>query len=850
MHLLRIVLYFFIVLSYSSCTKTAIENPSNPSPARTAEEELETFQLEPGFKIQLVASEPMVQDPVFITFDEDGRLWVIEMRGFMTDTLGSEEDKPIGRISVLEDIDGDGVMDKSTVYLDSLVMPRALGFFADGVLVSENLALWVTKDLDGDLKADTKTLLDSTYASSGNPEHSDNGLLRNVDNWYYNAKSRLRYKYKSGQWIRDTTEFRGQWGISHDDIGRLYYNYNWSQLHADMVPPNYFSRNPNHNPSTGIDHGVTLDRSVYPIRETPAVNRGYIPGVLSENQRLLEFTAACSPWIYRATLFPEEFYGNAFIAEPAGNLVKRNVLAQIGSKVEGRDPSPGREFLASTDERFRPVDFTTGPDGALYIADMYRGLIQHGEYLTPYLTEQTVGRGLEMPVHLGRIWKIVPDDKSSRANVKLSRASDSELIRYLSDEDGWYRDMAQRLLIERGNPKVKDELLKLTADNQARELGRFHALWTLEGLDLLDEHVLFQLLENESGLLQITSLRLLEPFAMKYSESRSRLAAVMRIHTLNASEKEALQLALSSHVLSARDQEEVLKPILTAYGSQAMIRDAMLSGLRQREYSLLRTLWNSSEWDHQDQNKEIFLEMLTTAVVKGGVNAELKSLIAMADSPGKELDWKQKILISGMSIEAANAKDRTPIALASEPSLFLRTDLPVDENRVGMLKRLFTWPGYQASEVLAIENQLDDKALKQFSLGRQKFMVGCAGCHGSDGGGDPRMGPPLAGSEWVTGDERRLAMILLHGLEGPIEVAGIIYDAPEILPVMPAHATMDDASIAAILTYIRNEWGNHAPPVSGRLVSSTRMTSQGRVYPWSAEELNKHMETLRSPDTK
>src|SRR5690606_15324517 len=121
---------------------------------------------------------------------------------------------------------------------------------------------------------------DSTYASSGNPAHSDDGLLRDVDNWYYNAKSRLRCKYQEGEWIRDTTEFRGQWGISQDDQGRLFYNYNWSQLHADLVPPNYLSRNPNHSASTGIDYGVAQDRRVYPIRATPAVNRGYIPGVL------------------------------------------------------------------------------------------------------------------------------------------------------------------------------------------------------------------------------------------------------------------------------------------------------------------------------------------------------------------------------------------------------------------------------------------------------------------------------------------------------------------------------------------------------------------------------------------
>lgn len=850
MHLTRILPYFFVLALIASCNEVKQEDPNNPSPARTASEELKTFQLEPGFKIQLVAQEPMVQDPVFITFDEDARLWVIEMRGFMTDTLGTEEDKPIGRISVLEDTDGDGQMDKSTVYMDSLIMPRALGFYAEGTLVAENSSLWMVKDLDGDLKADSKVLLDSTYASSGNPEHSDNGLLRNVDNWYYSAKSRLRYKYQNGDWIRDTTEFRGQWGISNDDQGRLYYNYNWSQLHADLVPPDYFSRNPDHTTSTGIDHGVALERAVYPIRETPAINRGYIPGVLNEEQRLMEFTAACSPWIYRAGLFPEAFYGNAFVAEPAGNLVKRNVLTREGNLVDGKDPHPGQEFLASTDERFRPVDFATGPDGALYIADMYRGLIQHGEYLTPYLKEQTVGRGLVMPVHLGRIWRVVPEGKELRKSTQLSEKTDSELVQFLSDGDGWYRDMAQRLLVERGNAQVKKELVGLVLDAQAKELGRFHGLWTLEGLGLLDEELLFEVLQKENGLLQSTALRLLEPFALRSANTRTRLAEAMKTAAKNASETEALQLALSSNSISPQAQGDVLKSILSAYGSQAMIRDAMLSSLDQREFGLMQNLWKTPDWTERDQNKEIFLEMLTTSIVKGGGEREMKSLLALADNPQGELDWKQKILISGMSIQAANSKDRNPIALQEEPSLFRRTDLPIDEGRLEMLRGMFRWPGYAPSEVVLAENKLDEGAMKQFALGRQKFLVGCAGCHGSDGAGATRMGPPLAGSDWVTGDERRLAMILLHGLEGPIEVAGKTYDAPEILPVMPAHATMDDASIAAILTYIRNEWGNHAAPVSRRLVASTRLTSQGRVYPWSAEELNKHIETLPPSDPK
>jgi mono/diheme cytochrome c family protein len=161
-----------------------------------------------------------------------------------------------------------------------------------------------------------------------------------------------------------------------------------------------------------------------------------------------------------------------------------------------------------------------------------------------------------------------------------------------------------------------------------------------------------------------------------------------------------------------------------------------------------------------------------------------------------------------------------------------------------MLKRLFSWPGYQPSAKLISTGNLDEKSMKQFADGRQKYLASCAGCHGNNGKGVSRMGPPVAGSEWVIGDEVRLSLIMLHGLEGPIEVNGKKYDAPDILPVMPSHSTMDDAVIASILTYIRNEWGNEAAPVTGRTVGSTRHLNQGRVYPWSAAELNKHMERL------
>ena len=595
--------------------KHLAEEGEGPSPERSPAEELSSFQLSDGLQIQLVAAEPMVQDPVVIMFDPDGRLWVVEMRGFMPDIDGNGEKERVGRVSILEDTDGDGQMDASKIYIDSLILPRSLALVPGGALVVENQSLWLTQDTNGDLQADTKTLLDSAYAGGPSPEHSGNGLWRNTDNWYYNAKSRFRYHLKDGKWLRDSTEFRGQWGISHDDEGRLYYNYNWSQLHADLVPPNYLTRNKNHTPTTGIDHGLTIDRRIYPIRPNPAVNRGYIPGTLDKEGRLLEFTAACSPFYYRATTLPKEYYGNVFVCEPSGNLVKRNVVEDKGILLTAHDPNPGKEFLASTDERFRPVFLTTGPDGALYVADMYRGLVQHGLYVTPYLREQTIQRKLVKPINRGRIWRIVPKGwKPSKAN-KLSTASSDELIATLSNANGWYRDVAQRLLVERGDNAVRASLEYLALDG-TNALARFHALWTLEGLNALDPNILFHLLNDRNALVRATAVRLLEPFARGNKDIRSKFGQVLLSVSKNAPLEQVLQMSLTAYTLDPGMSHQLLAGIVEKYDTSALIRDAVLSSLEDQEFTFMRKLWTSPSWQSSDPAKEIFLEMLTTAIVK------------------------------------------------------------------------------------------------------------------------------------------------------------------------------------------------------------------------------------------
>ncbi len=818
-----------------------------PSPPKTPTEELATFQVEPGFKIQLVASEPMVQDPVVIQFDSDGRLWVVEMRGFMNDIEGSTEDQPTGRVSVLEDTNGDGQMDKSTIYLDSLVMPRALALVPGGALVSENKSLWLTQDTNDDLKADTKTLIDGDYAKNGLPEHADNGLWRSVDNYYYNVKSRFRYRLTNGKWLRDSTEFRGQWGLSHDDEGNLYYNYNWSQLHADLVPPNYLSRNPHHTPTTGIDHGLTIDRRVYPIRPNPAVNRGYIPGTLGDEGQLLEFTAACSPLVYRENAFPAEYLGNAFVCEPSGNLVKRNVVRKNGLMLTAFDPHPGTEFLASTDERFRPVHMASAPDGGLYIADMYRGLVQHGAYMTPYLKEQTIQRHLVLPVHYGRIWRVVPDNWQPIKPRKLSLASSAELVVTLSSASGWQRDQAQRLLVERNDKLAAPALQELVTHGKV-PLGRFHALWTLEGMKQLDGKLLFSALQDENTLVKSTALRLLEPLAKKDAKIKTQLeTALANFSPAEESKAFTLQLALSAEVLSPQAALPILSRIADQEGNSPLVRDAVLSSLKNREFAFLQTLMKASEWQVHNQDKEIFLEMLTTSVVRKGNPTEMATLLSELNKKKTErgltnFGWQEKAILTSLSIQANNPK-LTPIKLAKAPEILTMKMEGVDGSRLASLSALFEWPGHKATVATTQKkNPLSEEDRKIFALGRQHYLTTCAGCHGTDGAGMNRFAPPLIGSQWVLGDEKRLSLILLHGMEGPVDVMGKIYDTPEILPVMPAHSTMDDGALTAILTYIRNEWGNDAGAVGRRTVGTTRLTSQGRVVPWTAKELDAHIE--------
>ncbi|MFY9343604.1 MAG: dehydrogenase, partial [Planctomycetota bacterium] len=436
-----------------------------PAPAHTPAAEQATFRLAPGFRVELFAAEPMVADPVAANFDLAGRLWVVEMRGYMNDLDATDERAPNGRVVVLTDRDGDGAADGSTTFLDGLVLPRSVLPLRGGALVVAPPELWWCPDADGDLVADGKVAVAGGFeAGLDNPEHSGNGLLWGFDHRIHLANDQRVFRPTATGFVAEPGAGGGQWGLSQDDRGRLWFNYNEDWLRCDLVPGRNGPRAANLGGLPLLNHRVVPTRTVWPIRITPGVNRGYQPGRLVD-WVLAIHTAVCAPHVYRADLLPCD--GDVFVCEPAGNLVRRFVLREHDGVLRADNPyeAEKREFFASTDERFRPVSLLTGFDGALWVVDMYRGVIQHRNFVTTFLKKQIEQRGLERPIGLGRIWRVVPDAlRPPNAGPRsLADVAAVDLVQVLAHPNGTLRDLALRDLVQRRATAVAPGLRALFA---------------------------------------------------------------------------------------------------------------------------------------------------------------------------------------------------------------------------------------------------------------------------------------------------------------------------------------------------------------------------------------------------
>ncbi len=556
----------------------AIRKSIEDVPVLEPDDAIKKMHIEDGFEVKLVAAEPLIAAPVAMSFDKKGRLWVVDMMDYMPDTSGTGEDAPTGKVVILTDVNNDGVMDSSKIFLDSLVLPRAICLIDGGILVAEPPKLWYY-DIKNE-KPVNKKLVDSTYAAGGNVEHQPNGLLRAIDNWIYNAKSDKRYKKQGSKWLIERTHFRGQWGICQDDYGRLFYNTNSENLLGDYFMPGLGAQNKNQRSVSGYVEKIVEDNRVYPARPTPGVNRGYMEGVLDDSLRLVNFTAACGPVIYNGGLFSEKYHNNAFVAEPAGNLIKRNILTDTGYIVNGKEAYEKKEFLASEDERFRPVNLLVGPDGALYIADMYRGIIQHKTYLTPYLKNEIKERQLTKPLNCGRIYKVVPV-KSQAKNVQLAN-NPQQLVQQLQSTNAWVRNEAQQIIIDSNYTTTSPALHQLLHVNNPVTVA--HAMWTLQGLKMLAEDDVLPLLQHNNRLIRMEALSVL-PAVLNNSNYQKFMPAVQQVINDNDS-LIAPYIGFLMYYIQPFNPglaNQVLFSLIKKYPSNTYVADAVISNLQNKE---------------------------------------------------------------------------------------------------------------------------------------------------------------------------------------------------------------------------------------------------------------------------
>jgi putative membrane-bound dehydrogenase-like protein len=553
-------------------------------------------------RIELVAAEPEIESPVAMAFDEDGKLWVVEMRDYPN---GPEPGRPPeGRIRVLEDLDGDGRYEHSRVFADRLLFANGLMLWKGGAVVTAAPHILYLKDRDGDGRADQREILYEGF-SAQNPQLRVSHPKLGLDNWVYVAnglRGGMVKRYKDRRDAGPTAEtvnisgrdFRfdlvhdrseaisgmGQYGNSFDDWGRRFVCDNQHHLRHVVLPNRYLARNP------FLAVGAVLE-DVSELQPGPLGSGGVVYPIsrnwTTSNLHAGHFTAACGVSIYRGDSLPAEHRGAAFTCEPTGNLVHEEILRPHGATFRSRPARDKVEFLASTDDWFRPVSLAHGPDGALYVVDMYRAVIEHPEWMPPELKQRP---DLNLGKDRGRIWRIVPvGHKTTAMRPNLGHAATVELVSLLGDANAWRRTTAQRLLLERQDRAAIEPLRKLCI-NSDRPLARVHAAWMLEGMNALDADLVALLLRDEHPGVREQALVLCERWLPNSAAIQKEALAL----AADADTRVRYQTALS---LGEWDEDRIvpaLAKIGTADADDRWTRAAVASAVPKRAGALLTVL--------------------------------------------------------------------------------------------------------------------------------------------------------------------------------------------------------------------------------------------------------------------
>ena len=480
---------------------------SSKAPPLSPEDSIATMEIQPGYSITPVLTEPVIHEPAAIAWDGNGRMYVVEMRTYMQEIDGKDQLAPTSRVSRHEDTDGDGVFDHHTVFADNLSLPRMVLPLLDRVIIRETntLDLKSYQDTDGDGVADKIELWHEGGGRGGNLEHQPSGLIWNIDNWLYTTYSRHRYRFTNGEVVQEPLPHgSGQWGLTHDDEGRIFYSSAGGENPAmDFQRPIIYGQ------LSLPGEQANNFREVFPIDDVPDTQGGR--GRLRENNSLNRFTASCGQSIFRGDRMVDDLIGDLIICEPVGRLIRRAKVTNDAGRIEVSNAYDQTEFIRSTDPNFRPVNSATGPDGCLYIVDMYRGIIQEGNWVREgsYLRDVVQEYELDLNIGRGRIFRIDHETTERGPQPRMLDESPAELVAHLSHTNGWWRSEAQKLIVLHGDRSVVPALETLATSGES-SLGRLHALWTLEGLGAVSNELLSAKFQDDDPRIRSAAVRISE----------------------------------------------------------------------------------------------------------------------------------------------------------------------------------------------------------------------------------------------------------------------------------------------------------------------------------------------------
>ena len=611
----------------------SVKGPLSPTAA------LQQLQVASGLRLELVASEPEVIDPVAIRFGGDGRLWVVEMRDYPHGPAAGEP--PRSRIKVLRDTDGDGRYETATIFANELLFVTGIQPWRDGVIATMAGQVAFLKDTDGDGKADHSETWFQGFAQE-NTQLRANHPRFGLDNHIYIANGlrggtvvdprdpKAKPLALSGKDFRfDPTTFAyesltgpGQFGLTFDDFGNRFVCTNRNPLKHIVLEERYIARNRGYAPSA----------TAYDVAKAGAESRVFAisRAWTTSNLHAGQFTAACGVLIYRGNGLAKRFYGTGFTCDPTGNLVHCERVRTQDATFSSMPDQDGVEFLASKDEWFRPVNLAHGPEGGLYVVDMCRAVIEHPQFMPAELKQRP---DLLLGTDRGRIYRVTAmADKVKRRPPQLDSATSSSLVSLLEHPNAWHRETAARLLFERQDKSVVEKLAQLAVDGRHAR-ARVHALWALEGLQSLDNALLHMALDDSDPRVCEQAVVIAESHFGADDRLRPHVGRLAR----HKDPRLRFQVVLSLSPI-AEDEVEILRDIVIAGADDDWTRRAVGIAAGARSADLVLAVFADPPWQRRSPSNHDLT--LAAELVAAGVTADagarlgiLQAIIKLKDGP-------------------------------------------------------------------------------------------------------------------------------------------------------------------------------------------------------------------------